>query len=63
MVAIRNVQKSFGTKSIANGITFQFTEGVRYALVGVNGCGKSSLLKIIAGEDQADAGEVVFFSG
>jgi len=63
MVAIRNVQKSFGTKSIANGITFQFTEGVRYALVGVNGCGKSSLLKIIAGEDQADAGEVVFSQG
>jgi len=63
MVAIRNVQKSFGTKSIANGITFQFTEGVRYALVGVNGCGKSSLLKIIAGEDQEDAGEIVFSQG
>ncbi len=57
---VNNVSLSFGDKQILNNITFLLNEGEKCALIGDNGTGKSSLLKIITGEYQKDCGDIVF---
>jgi ABC transport system ATP-binding/permease protein len=59
MISIENITKSYGEKVLFRGINFTIGERDRVGLIGVNGTGKSSLLKIVAGIDQADAGEIV----
>jgi ATP-binding cassette subfamily F protein uup len=53
-----NVQLAFGSRTVFEGLTFTIEEGERVGLVGVNGSGKSSLMKILAGVSRADAGEL-----
>ncbi|MFT9596641.1 ABC-F family ATP-binding cassette domain-containing protein, partial [Mesobacillus sp.] len=60
MITIENVTKTYGEKELFNGISFTIGERERVGLIGVNGTGKSSLLKIVAGIDQADAGDIIF---
>lgn len=59
MLSIENVTKSYGEKVLFNDIHFTIGERERVGLIGVNGTGKSSLLKIVAGIDQADSGDIV----
>ncbi|WP_404329040.1 ABC-F family ATP-binding cassette domain-containing protein [Mesobacillus maritimus] len=59
MISIENITKSYGEKVLFHDINFTIGERERVGLIGVNGTGKSSLLKIVAGIDQADTGEVV----
>ncbi len=49
---------SFGTKKILENITFSLDEGDKLGIIGVNGCGKSTLFKLILGEYEADEGNV-----
>ncbi|HIV17590.1 MAG TPA: ATP-binding cassette domain-containing protein [Candidatus Alectryocaccobium stercorigallinarum] len=56
----QNITKSFGTNEIFHNISFHINENEKAALVGVNGCGKTTLLKIIVGDLSADSGNVVF---
>lgn len=62
MIELRDVSKSFragiGRKVVADRITAVFPSGASVALLGRNGAGKSSLLKIVAGTLAPDAGEV-----
>ncbi|MFL5344390.1 MAG: ABC-F family ATP-binding cassette domain-containing protein [Hyalangium sp.] len=53
-----NVQLAFGSRTVFEGLTLTIEEGERVGLVGVNGSGKSSLMKILAGVSRADAGEL-----
>jgi ATP-binding cassette subfamily F protein uup len=53
-----NVQLTFGSRTVFEGLTLTIEEGERVGLVGVNGSGKSSLMKILAGVARADAGEL-----
>ncbi|WNG15423.1 ABC-F family ATP-binding cassette domain-containing protein [Cystobacter fuscus] len=53
-----DVQLSFGSRTVFEGLTFTIEEGERVGLIGVNGSGKSSLMKILAGAARADAGEL-----
>jgi len=53
-----NVQLSFGSRTVFQGLTFTIEEGERVGLVGVNGSGKSSLMKILAGAAKPDTGEL-----
>ncbi len=53
-----NVQLAFGSRTVFEGLTFTIEEGERVGLVGVNGSGKSSLMKILAGASRPDAGEL-----
>ena len=58
ILALQEIRKSFGTHEVLKGVSFTLQEQERMGLVGVNGCGKSTLMKIIAGEETADAGSV-----
>jgi ATP-binding cassette subfamily F protein uup len=51
-----DVSLSFGSRTVFSGLDFVIEEGERVGLVGVNGCGKSTLMKILAGEVKADTG-------
>jgi len=55
----RQIRKSFGGVEVLHGVDLDAVGGSVLALLGENGAGKSTLVKIIAGDYQADAGEVV----
>jgi ATP-binding cassette subfamily F protein 3 len=59
MLAVQSITKAFGTKIVADAIDFHFPDKLRIALIGANGCGKSTFLKILAGEESPDDGVVV----
>jgi ATP-binding cassette, subfamily F, member 3 len=58
MLKVINLTKYFGTERILNKISFNLEKGHKVALVGFNGVGKSTLLKIIAGLQELDSGNV-----
>ncbi len=58
LLSLQKVQKSFGTNVVLRDASLVLQEGQRMGLVGVNGCGKSTLMKIIAGFETADGGTV-----
>jgi ABC transport system ATP-binding/permease protein len=60
MITIENVTKTYGEKELFKGVSFTIGERERVGLIGVNGTGKSSLLRIVAGLDQPDSGNIIF---
>ena len=58
MISLSNLSKSFGGRTLFAGASLQFNRGERYGIVGANGSGKSTFLKILAGQDSASDGEV-----
>src|SRR5438045_9291564 len=63
VLTVHNLAKSFVIHPVFEGITLVVNAGERVALVGPNGVGKSTLLKIIAGLDEPSAGYVVKAKG
>lgn len=59
MLTVENVSKTYGEKQLFKQISFTIAEKERVGLIGVNGTGKSSLLKIVAGVDLPDDGKIV----
>jgi len=59
MLTALNISKSYGKKEILNSISFAIGPGTLNAVVGENGTGKSTLLKILIGELSADKGTVI----
>jgi ATPase subunit of ABC transporter with duplicated ATPase domains len=58
VVNLRNVHKSYGNRSIYEGLDFQIRRRERWCVMGVNGAGKSTLLKLVAGTAEPDDGQV-----
>lgn len=58
---VENISKSYGDRTLFEGISFNINEGDKIALVAPNGTGKSSLLKILAGVEHSDRGGEVKF--
>ena len=56
MISIDNLSVEFGAKPLFSGISYVVNDRDRIALVGKNGAGKSTMLKIIAGEEHATEG-------
>ncbi len=55
---LKNVHKSYGARSIYEGLDFQVRRKERWCVMGINGAGKSTLLKLVAGSTQPDTGHV-----
>jgi len=63
MLATSNVAIQFGAKPLFEQVTVKFADGNRYGLIGANGCGKSTLMKILGGELEPSAGDVMLQAG
>ncbi len=63
LLSLQGVKKSFGTNEVLRDASLVLQEGQRMGLVGVNGCGKSTLMKIIAGLETADDGTITMQKG
>ena len=57
-VTIRDIEKSFGSVNVLNGVSIDIEDGEFIVLVGPSGCGKSTLLRIIAGLEQQNGGNI-----
>src|SRR3989304_4625137 len=58
LVSLAGVSKSHGAQHLFSDVSFQVSAGRRIAIVGANGTGKTTLLEIITGDQQADIGSV-----
>jgi ATPase subunit of ABC transporter with duplicated ATPase domains len=58
VVSLDSVYKSYGSNTLLSGVTLNIERNDRIALIGANGCGKTTLLKMIMGEESSDGGEV-----
>jgi len=59
-LTVRGVHKSFGATPVLNGVDLHVADGSLTALLGESGCGKTTLLRLIAGFDNPDAGTIGF---
>ncbi|MFA7441719.1 MAG: ABC-F family ATP-binding cassette domain-containing protein [Sphingomonadaceae bacterium] len=58
MIQAKHIQKSYGSMTVLADVSFSLSRGQKVALVGDNGIGKTTILKIIAGFEEADAGNI-----
>lgn len=58
IISLKNVHKSFGGVSVLNGVDFDLQKGSVHALVGQNGAGKSTMMKILTGVYTCDSGDI-----
>ncbi|TVR89183.1 MAG: ATP-binding cassette domain-containing protein [Spirochaetaceae bacterium] len=63
MITVSNVSLSYGERPLFKEVNLKFTAGNCYGVIGANGAGKSTFLKILSGEIQADTGEISIGSG
>ncbi|BDG04023.1 ABC-F family ATP-binding cassette domain-containing protein [Anaeromyxobacter oryzae] len=59
MISVQNVSKAFGPKKLFEDVDVTFAPGNRYGLTGPNGAGKTTFMKILAGDEDADTGNVL----
>ncbi|MGY8931977.1 MAG: ABC-F family ATP-binding cassette domain-containing protein [Flavobacteriales bacterium] len=60
LLSVEKLAKNFGERILFEGLSFGLNKGDKMALIANNGTGKSSMLKILAGQDVSDAGDVIF---
>lgn len=59
MIQVNNVSLKFGKRILFEDVNIKFTEGNCYGLIGANGSGKSTFLKLLSGEIETTTGEIV----
>lgn len=62
ILSMENLSKSYGQRVLFNKVSFGVEEGDKIGLIGVNGAGKTTFLRIVAGEEPADDGKVIMGS-
>ncbi len=63
MLSTANITMQFGAKPLFENISVKFGDGNRYGLIGANGCGKSTFMKILGGDLEPSAGNVMLDAG
>jgi len=63
MITASNISLAFGTQALFKNVNIKFTPGNCYGLIGANGSGKSTFIKILSGELEQDTGEVIITPG
>lgn len=58
VISLQGVEKSYGTRLLFKDVTMTFTDQSKLGLVGVNGTGKSTFLKMVAGQNEPDKGQI-----
>lgn len=63
VINVEHISKLYGDKMILEDLSCSVDEGDKIGIIGINGTGKSTLLRIIAGEEEADEGKIIFSNG
>lgn len=63
LLTVEGISKTFGDKIIFNNVTFGIDTGDKVGIIGINGTGKSTLLRIITGVENPDSGQIVKTNG
>jgi len=63
LISTANITIQFGAKPLFENVSVKFGEGNRYGLIGANGCGKSTFMKILGGDLEPTAGNVMLDTG
>jgi len=63
MISVQNLSKHYGQRVVFDGVSFRMTPGERLGLVGRNGHGKTTLFRILLGQEEADGGQIVVPKG
>jgi len=63
MITASNISLSFGTQVLFKEVNVKFTPGNCYGVIGANGAGKSTFLKIMSGEIESDTGDIIITPG
>src|SRR3990172_576069 len=58
MISVQNLSKAFGPKKLFEEVNVAFPPGRRYGLTGPNGAGKTTFMRILPGDEEADAGTI-----
>lgn len=60
MIAIKNINKSFGERQVVKNVSFEFTQGKTNLIIGESGCGKTTILKMMVGLHELNSGEILY---
>ncbi|MDD3570648.1 MAG: ABC-F family ATP-binding cassette domain-containing protein [Lachnospiraceae bacterium] len=60
LLSAENISKNYGMKQLLNGVSIYLNEGDKIGIIGINGTGKSTLLRILAGVEEPDVGKAWF---
>ena len=63
MIQVNNVSLKFGKRTLFEDVNIKFTNGNCYGLIGANGSGKSTFLKLLSGELETTTGEIIISKG
>ena len=63
VINVEHISKLYGDKLVLEDLSCSVDEGDKIGIIGINGTGKSTLLRIIAGEEEADEGNIIFSNG
>ena len=59
MTELKNIRKSYGNNVVLDNFSLKLTQGSKNVVLGASGCGKTTLLRVIAGLESVDGGEIV----
>ncbi|MCI6650747.1 MAG: ATP-binding cassette domain-containing protein [Ruminococcus callidus] len=63
LLSAQNISKTYMERKVLDQVSFFLNEGDKVGIIGVNGTGKSTLLRILAGAESADSGEIIRTNG
>ena len=63
MIQVKDVTLRFGKRTLFEDVNLKFTAGNCYGIIGANGCGKSTFLKLLNGELETSSGEIIIGKG